>query len=227
MQLYARLKFYGEVDPRGRVHFADVPATPDGRAWINGRRAHFVITAGETTAFEFPPALPQRATLTGVVEDPEGRALPGATVRLIHEHADSLNYTPEPVATDLEGRFEVRLAQAHVAESWVVVAAHARYAAGARRGLRLASGSSENVRIRLRRGLVLEGTVVDAAGRPCAGARLAMSAEPSDPRMWSHYEAPGNAAPGRTSLSPPARSAPLFDGRGLPAIFLRSATRSP
>jgi len=184
VRVRARMELYGRVDSEGRARFDGLPSVSRAYAWFEGMREEFGIVAGESTTIAFGDPPEPRAVVAGVVVTPAGRPLSGAKVVLRNEHDTSFSWNAPSTVTDVDGEFELALGQKQIAQSWVALATHPDHVAGFVRGLEIAAGATPRVRLTMRRGLVLEGTVVDSRGRPCANTVVRMGSDPDDDR-WS------------------------------------------
>jgi peroxiredoxin len=110
------------------------------------------------------------ATANGQVVDEEGRPIPGAVARLYsaqgrHSHVDG-----DPVATDVDGRFEFRILPG---AAYSVQTSADGYASKHDARFTLASGERHTLRVVLPRAdQEVAGVLVDAQGKPVAGARV-------------------------------------------------------
>jgi protocatechuate 3,4-dioxygenase beta subunit len=145
---------------RARVLGAAALGTPAG-----GRFASVAAVACATPLVE-APAEDDDWTLRGVVRDDFGRPLPGARVRLGARQA----------FTDGWGMFELAGLAPPDALGNVAVVATADWHVAQRRGLtesaRGGDALTRTLNFALERGATLAGQVVDAEGRPVAGARV-------------------------------------------------------
>jgi len=128
-----------------------------------------------STELEKDLVLAKGETLRGVVLDPEGEPVSGATVKSEPEGGSFLfsmiGGEPPNAVTDDEGRFSLDALLA--GQKLILVASHADY--GASQPVAVTPGEDTSATLRLRAPVSIEGKVVDDAGDPVAGARATLS----------------------------------------------------
>ncbi len=110
--------------------------------------------------------------ITGRATNESGAAVRNVRVSLVG--ADEWENSSSPVRTDAEGNFQVRAAPG---TQFRLKAEAPGYAPAYSRFLDVRKSAAKNVVIRLQRGRVLTGTVVDPADRPIQGAEVKVYAE--------------------------------------------------
>ncbi len=192
----------GTTDAAGR-YVIDRPEAEPRSVLIQARKDGFVptdvswnyrrgipITPPATYSLRLEPG----TTIGGLVKDPEGRPINGATVYVLVPSQPSQRPEPEPRPniwdypnrTDAQGRWHCDIVPAELADVWIRLE-HPDFASDISYGVtpkptmaQLRDGTGVMV---MKKGLTVSGIVRDSEGRPLPGATVAQGSD----RWGTHY----------------------------------------
>ncbi|MBN1359267.1 MAG: carboxypeptidase regulatory-like domain-containing protein [Sedimentisphaerales bacterium] len=146
------------------------------RSWgLRGPSEAFVVERGETTRLDVD--LEPATKLRGMVVDPEGKPVPGATVSMhpLSTGSRIISNIGDELSADAQGRFEAPCGDADPRGWHVTACCEERDWVG----LADVDAADEPVQIRLGPGVTVKGTVTNEEGIGIPAARVAVMVQPS------------------------------------------------
>jgi hypothetical protein len=196
------------TDEKGIVAF-NVPADGSGRVQLSVKRDGYLAqgvswNGGEAVPETFTIPMKKGVPIGGIVHDEEGKPIEGVEVEGITIF-DSSSMLPgkgqlkpylsgEIAITDKEGRWRVNSAPEEPLTNFQLKFSHPEYVSD--RGYGFRGGNWDELRsleniVVMEKGIAIEGTVVDAAGKPVSGAKVGLGRGHLDDEMIGRTNAEG------------------------------------
>lgn len=157
------------TDAAGIARFRLTPGTyqlmriyQEGYEYLNQQET-FTIADGQTRRFE--RVLTSLPSLTGVVYDDAGKPLEGVALQIMPVGRES-------ATSDAQGQFRVKWDKSNWGQNPPALYLLARHAERNLAAAELAGEAGSRMEVKLRPGVTLAGQVVDANGKPIAGANI-------------------------------------------------------